>query len=107
VSPGASGRPPRLEVRRDAGGALLVSVRVVPRAASDAIAGVREGALVVRLRAPPLEGRANDALVRLLARHLSLPRRDIEIVSGAASRSKRLRIEGLDAAAWTRLAEGR
>jgi uncharacterized protein (TIGR00251 family) len=56
---------------------------------------VREGALEVRVGAPPVEGAANDALVELLARELELPRRAVTLVSGEHGRSKRVRIEGL------------
>ena len=56
---------------------------------------MREGALEVRVGAPPVEGAANDALVELLARELELPRRAVTLVSGEHGRSKRVRIEGL------------
>jgi uncharacterized protein (TIGR00251 family) len=73
----------------------LIQVRVTPRSAQDAIMGWRDGVLSVRLRAPPAEGQANDALRRLLADRLGVALRDIELVSGASSRTKRLRIRGL------------
>lgn len=57
--------------------------------------GAREGALVVRLTAPPVEGAANEALQRLLGRTLGVPPKSITILSGATGRSKRLRIPGL------------
>ncbi|RPH69605.1 MAG: DUF167 domain-containing protein [Myxococcaceae bacterium] len=56
---------------------------------------VREGALEVRVGAPPVEGAANEAIVELLARVLDLPRRAITLVSGERGRTKRVRIEGL------------
>ena len=74
--------------------ALLV-VRVTPRAARDEIAGWQGDELRVRLRAPPVDGRANEALLRLLASRLSVPTSSIELVSGATARVKRLRVEGL------------
>jgi uncharacterized protein (TIGR00251 family) len=76
-----------------------LSVRVTPRASRDELAGWRDGVLQVRLRAPPSEGRANEALRRLLAERLGLPPSRIEIDAGATARTKRLRIEGLDDAA--------
>jgi uncharacterized protein (TIGR00251 family) len=79
---------------------IVVAVRVVPRAGRDEVAGVRHGALLVRLAAAPVEGAANDALVRLLADRLGVPRRAITIVAGARARQKRVRIAGLDAAAF-------
>jgi uncharacterized protein (TIGR00251 family) len=72
-------------------------VRVVPRAGRSGVAGMRDGALLVRLAAAPVDGAANAELIELLARSLGLPKRRIEIVSGDRSRSKRVRIVGLDA----------
>lgn len=74
-------------------------MRVIPRAGRSAFAGVRDGALVVRLAAAPVDGAANDELIDLLARTLHIPKRDVTIVSGERSRSKRVRIAGLNAAA--------
>jgi uncharacterized protein len=68
---------------------------VVPRAARDEVGGERQGALVVRLTAPPAENRANDALRKLLAERLRIPRGRVEIVGGQRSRTKRVRIAGL------------
>jgi uncharacterized protein (TIGR00251 family) len=73
-------------------------VRVQPRAAQDALAGVRAGALVVRLNAPPVDGRANEALLRFLAGVLGLPPSALALVRGASSRDKVVRIAGTDAA---------
>jgi hypothetical protein len=77
--------------------ALLV-VRLTPRAARDEIAGWQGDELRVRLRAPPVDGRANEALLRLLATRLSVPPSSIELVSGTTARVKRLRVEGLSEA---------
>jgi uncharacterized protein (TIGR00251 family) len=63
-------------------------VRVIPRAGRTEIAGVRDGAVLVRLAAAPVEGAANAELIDLLARILRIPKRDITIVSGERSRSK-------------------
>lgn len=76
--------------------ACKLRVRVTPRAGRDRIDGVRDGVLRVRLAAPPVEGRANEALVRLLARALGVPPRDIAVVRGATAREKVIAIEGLD-----------
>lgn len=70
-------------------------VRLTPRAARDEISGWQGGELRVRLRAPPLEGRANEALRRLIASRLGLPPSNVELVSGAKGRVKRLKVEGL------------
>lgn len=77
-----------------AGGTLL-DVRVMPRSPRSAVAGVRDGALLVRLAAPPVDGEANAALIALLAEALDLPRRDLALVAGARGRRKRVKISGL------------
>jgi uncharacterized protein (TIGR00251 family) len=74
---------------------VVIRVRVTPRAARDEIGGWQDGRLIVRLRAPPVEGRANGALVRLLAERLDVAQAAIQIVGGATARSKRIRVEGL------------
>ena len=82
----------------ESAGALTLRVRVQPRAARDAVAGEREGALVVRLTAPPVEGAANKALCRLLGRALGVAPSAVRIVSGAGGRKKRVSVTGIDAA---------
>ena len=77
----------------------ILSIRVIPRARQTAIANRRGDTWVIRLQAPPVDGAANDALIAFIAETLRLPKRAIAIVSGATSRQKRLRIEGLEAAA--------
>jgi uncharacterized protein (TIGR00251 family) len=79
-------------------GAALIAVRVQPRAARDEVAGERDGRLLVRTGAPPVEGAANEAICRLLARAAGVPKRAVTLVSGKRSRDKLLRIEGVSAA---------
>lgn len=74
---------------------VILTVRVIPRAARSAIAGTRDDALLIRLCAPPVDGAANDELIRLLAEQLDIPKRNIEIVTGHHSRTKRVRITGV------------
>jgi uncharacterized protein len=69
-------------------------VRVQPRASRAGLAGERDGALVVRLTASPVEGEANAALLRFLGRLLDVPPSSIKIVRGASARDKLLRVEG-------------
>jgi uncharacterized protein (TIGR00251 family) len=80
-------------------GGTSLRIRVQPRAARDEVMGERAGALLVRLAAPPVEGRANAALVRLLARRLGLPPSAIEIVLGGSGRDKVVHVARLDPAA--------
>jgi uncharacterized protein len=77
---------------------LILDVRVIPRAARSQIAGRRGDALLIRLNAPPVDGAANAALIELFAQALGIPRRNIEIVSGHRSRTKRVRITGVTSA---------
>jgi len=74
---------------------ILLKVRVVPRAARAGIAGTRDGALLVRLNAPPVDGAANAELIDLLSKTLAVAKRDIIIVSGTASKQKQVRISGI------------
>lgn len=87
---------PRIDQRED--GAVL-SVRVQPRARRSGVAGVYGEALKVALRAPPVDGAANAALTAFLAELCGVPGRSVQIVSGQASRDKRVLFEGLDAEA--------
>jgi len=73
-----------------------LEIRVIPRAGRSGFGGLRDGALLVKLAAAPIDGAANDELIALLAKTLKIPKRDVTIVSGDRSRSKRIRIEGLD-----------
>ena len=75
-----------------------IDVRVMPRAAKSSIAGERDGRVLVRLSAPPVEGAANQALIELFSEILGRPRRAIRIVAGEKSRSKRIAVDGLTAA---------
>ena len=76
-------------------GAVILPVRVQPRASKDEIAGEMNGALRVRLQAPAVENRANDALVDFLAQLLKTPKSAVRILSGERSRTKRIEIRGV------------
>ena len=77
-------------------GAIL-SVRVTPRAGRTRVAGARNGALLVKLAAAPVDGAANTALIAFLSKRLDVKRRDLWLVSGERRRNKRLEIKGLSA----------
>jgi uncharacterized protein len=70
-------------------------VRVQPRASQTEVVGLHGGALKVRLAAPPVEGAANRELERFLAKALGLPRSAVELLRGATSREKLVRVHGL------------
>lgn len=92
--------------------AARISVRLVPRASRDQVVGFEPAAddgsseapgvladvLRVRVTAPPVEGRANTALTRLLAKRLGVARGDVSVVSGRSSRQKVVAVEGLSLA---------
>lgn len=80
------------------GGAVVFAVRVQPRASRDAVGGEREGALKVRLTAPPVDDKANEALRRLLAERLNVPVSAVSILAGARGRTKRVAVTGVTAA---------
>jgi hypothetical protein len=85
---------------------VYLNVRVVPRASKAGLAGTRDGALLVRLNAPPVEGAANAELIDVMATALRVPKRNIAIVSGERSKLKRVSVAGItseDAAAALRL----
>lgn len=73
------------------------AVRLTPRASRDGVDGVVEGVLRVRVTAPPVDGAANDALLRLLASALRVPRRDVRLVSGETARQKVVAVDDVPA----------
>ncbi len=85
------------------GDGVVIAIRLQPRAAQSTILGVVNGALRVRVTAPPVEGAANEALVKLLAARLRVAPSKIEIRSGERGRNKAVLIRGVTA----RLAEER
>ena len=91
-----------LAVRRD-GERLSFTIRVTPRASTNAIAGERDGVLLVRVTAPPVEGKANGAVVALLAKALGTPRGAVQVVGGASARTKRVSVPRDAEAALSRL----
>jgi uncharacterized protein (TIGR00251 family) len=85
------------------GAARRFEVRVQPRASKNEIAGIREGVLRIRLQAPPVEGAANEALVRFLANELGISTRQVRIISGLGSRNKVVEVDIVASPALDRL----
>lgn len=83
-----------IEIAERAGG-VVFTVRIQPRASRDAIAGEMEGAIKIRLTAPPIEDRANESLRRFLAARLNIPFSAVRIAAGEKSRIKRIEIQGV------------
>ena len=75
---------------------IQLAVRVIPRASKPGIAGTRDGALLIRLQSPPVEGAANDELIQIIAKTFGVAKRDVAIVSGERSKLKRVAIAGID-----------
>lgn len=73
---------------------VLVSVHVQPRASRNAICGLHDGSIKVAITTPPVDGKANQAVVKFLAKTLNIPKRDVIIHSGKTSRRKVLLITG-------------
>lgn len=80
-------------------------VHVVPRARSTGVAGRHGDALKIRLAAPPVDGAANDELVRFLAERLAVPRRAVTIAAGRTGRRKTVKVTGIETAAALRALE--
>lgn len=80
----------------------MVALHIQPGARRSAVVGVHAGRLKLALQAPPVEGRANEALVAYLAAALRIPRRQVLLVAGERSRDKRVELRGVDPAAVVR-----
>ena len=74
---------------------VIIVVRVVPRAGRSGIAGTRDGALLVRLNAAPVDGAANAELIDVIADAIDVPKRSISITAGEKSRRKTVHVSGL------------
>jgi uncharacterized protein len=81
---------------------VRIAVRVQPRARKDEIGGERDGVLMVRVTAPPVEGKANDAVRKLLAKRLGIAPSRVSVVRGASGRDKLVEIDGMEAGAVRR-----
>jgi uncharacterized protein (TIGR00251 family) len=74
-----------------------LSLLIQPRASRTRVVGEHDGLLKIQLAAPPVDGEANAALVEFLAKQLGIPRRQVELLAGDASRRKRVALRGIDA----------
>ena len=79
-------------IRRDNGN-LILSIRVQPRASRDEIVGLQGESLKIRITAPPVDGKANDHLLRFIARQFGVPRQQVVLLGGDSGRDKRIRID--------------
>jgi uncharacterized protein len=75
---------------------MELRVRVTARASRDELVGLRDGVLHVRVSAPPVEGKANQAVCKLIARALGVGRTSVTVIRGGRSRDKVVRIDGIE-----------
>src|SRR5688500_10104128 len=88
---------PALDVRPQGDGVTL-KIRVKPRSSREAVAGLRDGAVVLQVAAPPVDGSANAAVIRLLASRLERPPSAITLLRGDKGRDKLVHVSGIDVA---------
>ncbi|MFW5802348.1 MAG: DUF167 domain-containing protein [Verrucomicrobiota bacterium] len=89
--------PDSSEWLRPTNGGCTLALRVQPRAKHTEIRGVRNGRLLVRLKAPPTDGKANDELVGFLRKSFGLPKSAIQLIAGETSRDKVVFVHGVGA----------
>ena len=94
-----------MRVEERPGGGVRFAVHVQPRASRSEVVGVHGDALKVRLQAPPVEGAANEALIRFLAEALSVRRDAVRILAGRSSRAKVVEVDGVSGASVRHLAD--
>ncbi|MBS2034402.1 YggU family protein [bacterium] len=82
---------------------LTIKVRVIPNAHKSSLVGMQDGVLVVRLTAPPVDGKANAALLEFLAEQLKLRKQQVQLKSGQKSRHKVVKVQGIGRAELERL----
>lgn len=74
---------------------MMITVRVKPGAKADSLESGPDGALLVQVKAPPVDGKANEAVVALLAKHFGVKRNEVSLKRGASSRNKVFEILGI------------
>ncbi len=84
-----------LDIKEDSAG-IILPVRASPGAKRDSLAGEHAGALKIAVSAPPDKGKANEAIIEVLSETLDVPKSNITLITGATSRQKKFRIEGID-----------
>jgi uncharacterized protein (TIGR00251 family) len=82
-------------LRQEKDGSVVILIYVQPRSSKNAVQGVHDGALKIRTTAPPVEGKANTAIIALLADLFDIPKSAVSLVSGAKSRNKNFRLHGI------------
>lgn len=80
---------------RERAGSVILSIRVQPSSSREGIGEIRNNSLTIRLNAPPVEGKANEALIRFLSKRLDVSKSKVSIVQGEKGRNKIVAVEGL------------
>lgn len=80
---------------KEQGGSVVLNVRVQPNSPREGVGEIRGGSLTIRLNAPPVEGKANAALIRFLSKRLDVSKARVTIVQGEKARNKLVAVEGL------------
>lgn len=91
---------------KEKNGFVYLQIHIQPRASKNEVVGIYNGALKIRVTSPPVEGAANDLLMRFISKWLELPKSGVEIVSGDKSRHKILKIQGASMAEVSKLIDG-
>ncbi|OAG26878.1 DUF167 domain-containing protein [Thermodesulfatator autotrophicus] len=78
------------------GKGLLLEVYLQPKAKKEEIVGLYQGFLKIKVKSPPVDGKANQALISFLAKKLAIPKKDVKLVAGLTSRHKKVYVEGLE-----------
>ncbi|GAB6158922.1 DUF167 domain-containing protein [Desulfotomaculum varum] len=86
-----------LDIRQDGTG-VVIKVRVQPRASQNSLAGQLDGAVKIRLTAPPVDGAANEACCKFFAQLFGVAKNNVTIIAGHTGRNKTIRIEGINQA---------
>lgn len=81
---------------QQADGQLLLLLHIQPKSSKSRVAGLFDGCLKLAIQAPPVDGRANEEVLRFLAELLALPRRQLSLVSGARGRRKQVAVSGIE-----------
>lgn len=86
---------------REDDGDVVLTLHIQPGAKRTEVAGTHGEALKIRLAAPPVDGKANEALIAFVAKALGVPKSRVELISGQTARAKRVRVAGIDPAIVT------
>jgi uncharacterized protein (TIGR00251 family) len=86
---------------------IALTVRVTPRSSKSKIVGEIDGVLKIKLKSPPVDGAANEELIRLLSKTLGVARSGVAIIAGEASRTKRISMTGISGARFTEILQAK